>query len=77
MVALAPIPAWAIASLAAFGPEFALTTPRGAWLALLYYYFLATLDLACTIPHRPVPPAPPDAQPHRVTGSEAQQTFTR
>ena len=61
VVALAPIPAWAFASVAAFGPEFALTTPRGAWLALLYYSFMATLDLACTIPHRPVLPAAPEA----------------
>src|SRR5262249_48201986 len=74
---LAPIPAWAFASVAAFGPEFALTTPRGAWLALLYYSFLATLDLACTIPHRPVPPAAPEAQPHSATRRDAQQTFTK
>jgi MFS family permease len=76
VVALAPIPAWAFASLAAFGPEFALTTPRGAWLALLYYSFMATLNLACTIPHRPVLPATPEAQPHSATGSEVQPTFT-
>ena len=58
VVAIAPIPAWAFAS-PVFGPEFALTTPRGAWLALLYYSFMATLDLACTIPHRPVTLAAP------------------
>lgn len=53
VVALTPIPGWAIAS-ALFGPEFALTTPRGAWVALLFYSFVATLALACTIPHLPV-----------------------
>jgi hypothetical protein len=37
-----------------FGSGFALTTPRGAWIALYFYSFVATLSLACAIPHRPV-----------------------
>ena len=49
-VALTPIPAWPLASML-FGPEFALTTPRGAWVALLFYSFIATLAFACAIPH--------------------------
>jgi hypothetical protein len=76
VVAVAPIPAWAFAS-PAFGPEFALTTPRGAWLALLYYSFMATLDLACTIPHRPVLSAAPEAQPLSATGSDMQRIFAK
>ncbi len=55
LFALAPFPAWAFAS-AAFGPGFALDTPRGAWLAVLFYSFMATLELACTIPQRPAEP---------------------
>jgi hypothetical protein len=47
-----------------------------AWAAGLRG-FMATLDLACTIPHRPVLPAAPEAQPCSVTGSEVQRTFTK
>lgn len=53
LVALAPIPLWAVTN-SVFGSEFALTSPRGAWVALYFYSSIATLALACTIPHRPV-----------------------
>jgi hypothetical protein len=53
VVALAPIPAWAFA-LTLFEPALAFTAPRGAWIALFLYSFIATLALACSIPHRPV-----------------------
>ena len=69
VVAVAPIPAWALAS-PTFGPQFSLTTPRGAWLALLYYSFMATLYLACAIPHRPLLPSAPETRPHLRAGSE-------
>jgi hypothetical protein len=59
--ALIPVPAWVIAS-SAFGAEFALNTPRGAWIALYFYSLIATLDLACTIPHRPVLPQSTEAR---------------
>jgi hypothetical protein len=75
VVAIAPIPAWAFAS-PAFGPDFALTTPRGAWLALLYYSFMATLDLACTIPHRPAARAAPEPL-HPATDGDVQRTLTK
>ena len=75
VIAIAPIPGWALASSAAFGPRFALTTPRGAWLALLFYSFIATLDLACTIPHRPVISAP-EAEHQSPTCSETQRAVT-
>jgi hypothetical protein len=52
VAAVVPIPAWAFAS-SLFGPAFALSSPRGAWVALYFYSFIATLALACTIPHRP------------------------
>jgi len=75
VVAVAPIPAWAFAS-PAFGPEFALTTPRGAWLALLYYSFMATLDLACAIPHRPAARAAPEPV-HLAADSHVQRTRSK
>ncbi len=72
VIALVPIPGWAIAS-SAFGPAFALTTPRGAWVALFFYSLIATLDLACAIPHRPVVPAVLDPQPDPTAGRDVQR----
>ncbi len=63
VVAIVPVPGWAFAS-PLFGSAFALSTPRGAWTALFFYSFIGTLDLACTIPHRPVVQAGP-AMPER------------
>ncbi len=63
VVAIVPVPGWAFAS-SLFGSAFALSTPRGAWTALFFYSFIGTLDLACTIPHRPVVQAGP-AMPER------------
>jgi hypothetical protein len=74
-VAVVPIPAWAFAS-SAFGPDFALTTPRGAWVALLYYSFMATLDLACIIPHRPAAWATPEPI-HPAADSDVQRTLSK
>ncbi|WP_045314339.1 hypothetical protein [Lentzea aerocolonigenes] len=48
--ALAPFPAWAWAS-SLFGPGFALTSPRGAWIAVFFYSLIATLQLACALPY--------------------------
>ena len=53
VVALAAIPVWA-AVASSISPRLALDTPRGAWVALYYYSFLATLAFACAIPHRAV-----------------------
>jgi hypothetical protein len=33
------------------GPGLALDTPRGAWVAVYYWSFLAVLMLACAIPN--------------------------
>jgi hypothetical protein len=51
IAALAPIPVWAFTA-PGFGAAFAVTSARGAWVALFFYSFLATLALACSIPHR-------------------------
>lgn len=58
-VALSSIPVWAMAATAVGGSALALDTPRGAWVALYYYSFLAVLAFACAIPHRPVVPRNP------------------
>lgn len=56
VVALSVIPIWALTVTSFAGPGLALDTPRGAWVALYYYSFLALLMLACAIPHRAVTP---------------------
>jgi hypothetical protein len=76
LVALAPIPAWALAS-SLFGSAFALTSPRGAWVALFFYSFIATLALACSIPHRPAIPAAPEPPPEPGHGSHVRRTLTK
>jgi hypothetical protein len=76
VVALVPIPAWAFAS-SLFGSAFALTSPRGAWTALFFYSFIATLALACSIPHRPVVPAVPEPHLDPATGSDVHRTLTK
>lgn len=46
--------AWALTAESVGGPDFALTTPHGAWIAVLLYTLLAELALASSIPHRSV-----------------------
>ena len=55
-LALTTIPIWALTVPSFAGPGYALDTPRGAWVAVYYYSFLAVLALACAIPHRAVTP---------------------
>jgi hypothetical protein len=50
IVALVPIPAWAVAA-PVFGDEFALTTPRGLWLAVSFWTLIALLEIASATPH--------------------------
>jgi len=66
VVGLTAIPIWALTVTGFAGPDLAVTTPRGAWVALYYWSFLAVLAFGGAIPHRPVirPPdggSPPDA----------------
>jgi hypothetical protein len=53
-VALAPIVGWAAAAGAIDGDRFALDSPRGAWVALLFSSFVVVLALGCAVPHRAV-----------------------
>ena len=68
LIALTPIPIWALTVTGFGGPELAVTTPRGAWVALHFWSFLAVLALGCAIPHRPVI-APPDRRPSARTAA--------
>jgi|GEM_PF-1749690 len=54
--ALTAIPIWALTVTSFAGPGLALDTPRGAWVAVYHWSFLAVLMLACAIPHRAATP---------------------
>lgn len=56
--ALAPVPIWALTVTGFGGADLAVTTPRGAWVALFFWSFLAVLAFGCAIPHRPVAKPP-------------------
>ena len=51
-LALTAIPIWALTVQSFAGPDLAVTTPRGLWVALYYYSFLALMMIAAAIPHR-------------------------
>jgi hypothetical protein len=53
LVALVPYPVWAVSATAVGGSELALSTPRGAWVAVYLYSFVLLLQAACAIPHLP------------------------
>jgi hypothetical protein len=59
VLALSPIPIWALTVTSFAGPNLALDTPRGAWVAVYFYSFLAILMVACAIPHRAITPRRP------------------
>jgi hypothetical protein len=52
-LALTAIPVWAMTVESFAGADLAVTTPRGLWVALYYYSFLALIMIAAAIPHRP------------------------
>lgn len=54
LLAATTIPIWALTVESFAGPDLALTAPRGLWVALYYYSFMAVLMLSCAIPHRTV-----------------------
>jgi hypothetical protein len=53
-LALTAIPIWALTVESFAGAHLGVTTPRGLWVALYYYTFLAVIMIAAAIPHRPV-----------------------
>lgn len=54
VLALTAIPIWALTVESFAGADLAITTPRGLWVAIYYYAFLALLMVAAAIPHRPM-----------------------
>jgi hypothetical protein len=52
-LALSAIPTWALTVESFAGPDLAVTTPRGLWVAIYYYSFLALFMIAAATPHRP------------------------
>jgi hypothetical protein len=54
LLPLSTIPIWAVTAQSVGGSSFALDHPQGAWIALFFWTFLATLSFACAIPHLPV-----------------------
>lgn len=50
LLALSPIPVWALTAEAIGGPSLALDEPRGLWVALYYWSFLAVLMVGSSIP---------------------------
>ena len=54
LLALTAIPIWALTVESFAGADLAVTTPRGLWVAVYYYSFLALLMVAAAIPHRHV-----------------------
>ena len=52
-LALTAIPIWALTVESFAGADLAVTTPRGLWVAVYYYSFLALFMVAAAIPHRP------------------------
>jgi hypothetical protein len=55
---LTAIPIWALTVESFSRPSLAVTMPRGLWVALLYYSFLAVLAAGSAIPHRAPAPRP-------------------
>ena len=53
VLALTAIPIWALSAESFAGADLAITTPRGLWVAIYYYSFLALFMVAAAIPHRP------------------------
>ena len=52
VLVLTAVPIWALTAESIAGPDFVVTNPRGFWVAVYYYSFLAVFSLAAAIPHR-------------------------
>lgn len=52
LLSLTAIPIWALTVESFAGADLAVTTPRGLWVAVYYYTFLALFMIAAAIPHR-------------------------
>ncbi|MCB1246917.1 MAG: hypothetical protein KDB69_06615 [Acidimicrobiia bacterium] len=57
-LALSPIPLWILKATDIGGPSLGLTEPKGAWVAIYLWSFVAVIVIATTIPLR-IPPRRP------------------
>lgn len=55
LLSMTAVPIWALTVESFAGADLAVTTPRGLWVALYYYSFLAVFMVAAAIPHRQSP----------------------
>jgi hypothetical protein len=69
LIALSAIPIWALTATGIGGPSLSLSDPKGLWIALYYWTFLALLMIGCAIPLRIGRTATEEPPP--VTGLEA------
>jgi hypothetical protein len=54
VTAAAVVPIWALTVVSFAGPDLALTTARGLWVALYDDSYMALFAMACSISHRAV-----------------------
>ena len=52
LIALSAIPIWALTATGIGGASLSLSDPKGLWIALYYWTFLAVLMMGCAIPLR-------------------------
>ena len=56
LLALVPVPAWILATSSFAGSSLSITHPKGAWVAVYFWSFLAVLMVATSVPLR-IPPS--------------------
>ncbi|HSV37491.1 MAG TPA: hypothetical protein VLI04_01920 [Nocardioidaceae bacterium] len=52
LLALTAVPIWVVTVESFAGADLVVTTPRGLWVAVYYWSFLALFMVAAAIPHR-------------------------
>jgi hypothetical protein len=75
LTAFSAIPIWALTATGIGGPSLSLTDPKGLWIALYYWTFLALLMMGCAIPLRIGRAATQQVPP--LAGLEADSVRTR
>jgi hypothetical protein len=70
LIFVAGLAVWAVTATDVGGPGFALTTPHGLWVTLLYWNLLIILALAASVPMRPGGPRS-CTDPHAADRSSA------
>ncbi|HEX2809228.1 MAG TPA: hypothetical protein VHN80_23940 [Kineosporiaceae bacterium] len=74
LVLIAAVPAWALTATTVGGPGMSLTTPHGAWGAVLYWSLLVTFSIAAGLPHRTAAAAAREERPIAAAGHASPRT---